>query len=117
VTDALVSAGELKLSGFSASTVATMAVDIAAFDKNPDLGSLNLAQEYGAAGMYAMGAEAIDSNSGVAAAAAARKLSAFDTLGTNAGRFTLVALLTGGQQGYYSDSARGVSPFPAVPKP
>ena len=60
---------------------------------------------------------AIDADTGVAAAAAARKLSAFDTLGTNAGRFTLVALFTGGQQGYYSSSARGVSLFPEVPKP
>lgn len=117
LTDALVSAGELKLSGLSGSTVATMAVDLAAFDHNTDQAGLDIAQAYGAAGMYAIGAEAIDSNTGVAAAAAARKLSAFDTLGTNAGRFTLVALLTGGQQGYYSDSARGVSPFPAVPKP
>jgi len=117
LSDALVSSGAMKLSGVSASTVATMAVDLAAFDKHPDVAALDLAQAYGAAGMYAMGAETIDSNTGVAAAAAARKLSAFDTLGTNAGRFTLVALLTGAQQGYYSNSARGVSPFPAVPKP
>ncbi|HEY5541572.1 MAG TPA: copper transporter [Coriobacteriia bacterium] len=117
LTDALVAAGELKTSGLSGSTVATMAVDLAAFDRSPDAAALDLAQAYGAAGMYALGAEALDSNTGVAAAAAARKLSAFDTLGTNAGRFTLVALLTGGQQGYYSNNARGVSLFPAVPAP
>jgi len=117
LTDALVSAGELKLSGLTGSTVATMAINVAAFDHNPDSAALDLAQAYGAAGMYAMGAEMLDSNTGVAAAAAARKLSAFDTLGSNAGRFTLVALLTGGQQGYYSDGARGVSLFPAVPTP
>jgi hypothetical protein len=117
LTDALVATGQLKLSGLSASTVATMAVDTAAFDDNPDPAALELAQAYGAAGMFALGAEAIEGNTGVAAAAAARKLSAFDTLGTNAGRYTLVALLTGAQQGYYSDTARGVSLFPAVPKP
>jgi hypothetical protein len=117
LTDALVSAGEMKLSGLSASTVATMAVVTAAFKNDPDPAALELAQAYGAKGMFALGAEAIDSDTGVAAAAAARKLSAFDTLGTNAGRFTLVALLTGGQQGYYSSSARGVSLFPEVPKP
>ena len=117
LSDALVSSGQMKLSGFSASAIATQVVDLAAFDNHPDLAGLDLAQAFGAAGMYAMGAEAIDSNSGVAAAAAARKLSAFDTLGTNPGRFTLVALLTGGQQGYYSNTARGVSLFPAVPKP
>jgi hypothetical protein len=117
LTDALVATGQLKLSGLSASTVATMAVDTAAFDHNPDPAALELAQAYGAAGMFALGAEAVDGNTGVAAAAAARKLSAFDTLGTNAGRYTLVALLTGAQQGYYSDTARGVSLFPVVPKP
>lgn len=117
MTDALVETGQLRLSGLSASTVATMAIATAAFDRNPDPAALALAQAYGAAGMYALGAEAIDSNTGVAAAAAARKLSAFDTLGTNAGRFTLVALLTGAQQGYYSGSARGVSLFPVVPAP
>lgn len=117
LTDALVSAGELKLSGLSGSTVATLAVDLTAFNHNPDPAGLDLAQAYGAAGMYALGAEALGSNTGVAAAAAARKLSAFDTLGSNAGRFTLVALFTGGQQGYYSSTARGESPFPAVPTP
>jgi hypothetical protein len=67
--------------------------------------------------MYALGAETSASGSGVAAAAAARKLSAFDTLGTNVGRYTLIALFSGGEQGYYSDTARGASPFPPVPKP
>ncbi len=56
-------------------------------------------------------------DTGVAAAAAARKLSAFDTLGTSAGRFTLVALLTGGEQGYYSIDANATSQFPPVPQP
>ena len=34
-----------------------------------------------------------------------------------AGRFTLVALFSGGQQGYYSVTARGATPFPPVPQP
>ena len=70
-----------------------------------------------AVGLYALGAETADSQSGVAAAAAARRLSAFDTLGTDAGRYTLVSLLTGGQQGYFSSTAHGVSAFPNVPVP
>jgi hypothetical protein len=56
-------------------------------------------------------------DTGVAAAAAARRLSAFDTLGTNAGRFTLVALLTGGEQGYYSIDSNATAQFPPTPVP
>jgi hypothetical protein len=117
LTDALVSANALKVTGLSRSTVATLALDVATSDRNPDSAGLELASAYAAAGMYAVGAETLDSEAGVAAAASARQLSAFDTLGTNAGRFTLVALFTGGDQGYYSNTARGASMFPPVPKP
>jgi hypothetical protein len=117
LTDALVAANALKVVGLSRSTVATLALDVATSNRNPDPSGLELASAYAAAGMYAVGAETLDSESGVAAAASARQLSAFDTLGTNAGRFTLVALFTGGDQGYYSNTVRGASPFPPVPKP
>ncbi len=115
LTNALVSAGSLTIDGLTPSTVATLAVDLAANSHNPDTAGLDIASAYAAAGMFALGAETITSNSGVAAAASARKLSAFDTLGTNAGRYTLVALFSGGQQGFYSKSARGVSRFPGLP--
>ena len=117
LTDALVSAGSIKVAGLTHSTVATLALDVATTGGDPDTAGLELMSAYAAAGMYAAGAETESSSSGVAAAAAARKLSAFDTLGTNAGRYTLVALFSGGQQGYYSDTARGASPFPPMPKP
>jgi len=117
LTDALVSAGELKLTGLPASKTATLAVDLAAFSGDPDPGGLELIEAYAAAHFFAAGAETYGAGTGVAAAAAARKLSAFDTLGTNPGAFTLVALFTGGQQGYYSDTARGATPFPPVPQP
>jgi hypothetical protein len=117
LTDALVAAGVIKIAGLSHSTAATLAADVATFNRGPDETGLDIAAAYGAAGMYAVAAETPESQSGLAAAASARKLSALDTLGSNAGRFTLVALFTGGQQGYYSNSAHGVSAFPEVPKP
>lgn len=117
LTDALVAAGAVKVDGLTRSTIATMAVDVASMDHDPDPAGLDLAAAYAALGNFAVGAEAITSRTGVAAAASARKLSALDTLGTDAGRYTLVALFTGGQQGYYSSSVRGVSPYPEPPKP
>jgi hypothetical protein len=116
LTDALVAAGVIKTAGLSHSTVATLAVDVSTFNRGPDETGLDIAAAYGAAGHYAVAAETPDSETGLAAAASARRLSALDTLGSNAGRFTLVALFTGGQQGYYSNSAHGVSAFPEVPK-
>ena len=117
VTDTLVKAGSITVSGLAASTAATEAVDIAAFDGKPDPSGLEIAQAYARAGLYAVGAQTPLNDSGVAAAAAARNLSAFDTLGTNPGRFTLIALLTGGQQGSYSNAQRATSAFPPVPRP
>ena len=61
------------------------------------------------------GAQTPTSSTGVAPAAVARRLSAFDTLGTQPGRFTLVALLSGGEQGYFGLNPNAVKPYPAVP--
>jgi len=115
LTNALVSAGVIKLSGLPESAATTLAVDVATSNKDPDPSGLDIAAAYAAAGFYAAGAETREGQTGVAAAAAARKLSALDTLGTNAGRFTLVSLFTGGQQGFYSTNAHGASAFPEMP--
>lgn len=116
LTNVLVSAGVLKLSGLPESVAATLAVDVATSNRDPDPYGLDIAQAYAAAGYYAAGAETRDGQTGVAAAAAARQLSALDMLGTNAGRFTLVSLFTGGEQGFFSTSAHGTSAFPKVPE-
>jgi hypothetical protein len=116
LTTALVSAGVIKLVGLPESAVATLAVDVATSNNDPDPSGLDIAQAYAASGFYAVGAETREGLTGVAAAASARKLSALDTLGTNAGRFTLVSLFSGGQQGFYSTSAHGASAFPQMPQ-
>lgn len=117
LTDALVEAGAITLTGFKSSTVATQAVDIAAFSGNPDKVALEIAKAYAAAGLYAVGAQTTSSGNSVAAAAAATKLSAFDTLGTAPGLFTLVALFSGGQQGYYTLGNEDGPKYPPVPVP
>ena len=117
LTDALVRAGAITVTGMKPSVAATQALDIAAFGRKPDQTALGIAQAYADAGFYAVGAQTVSSGTGVAAAASALKLSAFDTLGTEIGRFTLVALFTGGQQGYFSVADRASSPYPPVPRP
>ncbi len=117
LTDALVGAEAIKVTGLSPTVAATQVVDIAAFDGKPDELSLDIAQAYAMAGLYALGAQTPTGDTGVASAASARKLSAFETLGTSAGKFTLVALFTGGQQGFYSLSEGATAAFPPVPVP
>lgn len=117
LTDALVRAGAITVTGMKPSVGATQALDIAAFDRKPDQTALGIVQAYADAGYYALGAQATSSNTGVAAAAAAVKLSAFDTLGTAVGDFTLVALFTGGQQGYFGVAEGASAAYPPVPRP
>jgi hypothetical protein len=117
LTDALVNAGAIKVSGLAHSTVATLALDVATDKGEPDSAGLDLAEAYAHDSFFAAAAEPLGSQAGLAAAASTRKLSAFDTLGTNAGRFTLVALFSGGDQGYYGVGAHGGAPFPPIPTP
>jgi hypothetical protein len=117
LTEALQKAGAISVTGLAAGTAPAQVVDVAAFDGKPDALALDVAQAYAASGHYALGAQTPAVDTGVAAAAAARKLSAFDTLGTNAGRFTLVALFSGAEQGYYSLDTNATAQFPPVPVP
>ncbi len=117
VTDALVKAGAISVTGLEPSTAATQAVTIAAFSRKPDKVALEVVKAYAAAGYYALGAQTSTSGTGVAAAAAAAKLSAFDTLGTAPGQFTMVALFSGGRQGYYTLGNDDGPKFPPVPNP
>jgi len=115
LTDALVKAGALDVVGLKPSLVATNLVDIAAFSKQPDTVALGIARAYADKGFLAVGAQTPTSATGVAPAAVARRMSAFDTLGTQPGRFTLVALFSGGEQGYFGLNSNAIKPFPAVP--
>jgi hypothetical protein len=115
LTDALIKAGAIEVTGMKPSVAATDLVTTAAFAKQPDQLALDIARAYADAGFYAIGAQTPTSSTGVAPAAVARRLSAFDTLGTQPGRFTLIALLSGGEQGYFGLNPNAVKPYPAVP--
>lgn len=115
LTSALEKAGAIDVTGMQPSVAATDLVSIAAFSKQPDTAALDIARAYADAGYYAIGAQTPTSATGVAAAAVARRLSAFDTLGTQPGRFTLIALLSGGEQGFFGLDESAVKPYPAVP--
>lgn len=115
LTDALVRAGAIEVRGLRPSLAATDLVDIAAFGKVPDPVALDIARAYADAGYFAIGAQTPSSGTGVASAAVAHRLSAFDTLGTQPGRFTLIALLSGGEQGYFGLSDNAARPYPRVP--
>lgn len=117
LTDALSEAGALTVDGLPASAEATQAVTLAAFEGKPDTVALGVAQAYATAGYNALGAQTMTSGNSVAAAAAAARLSAFDTLGTAPGQFTLVALFSGGVQGYYTLGNEDGPLFPPVPVP
>lgn len=117
LTDALSDTGALTVDGLSSSEEATQAMTLAAFDGTPDTVALAVAQAYAAAGYYALGAQTMTSGNSVAATAAAARLSAFDTLGTAPGQFTLVALFSGGLQGYYTLGNEDGPLFPPVPVP
>ncbi len=115
LTSALVKAGAITVTGLKPSVVATQALDLVSFGKQPDELALRVCRAYADAGYYALGAQTPTSANGVAEAAMRLGLSAFDTLGTQPGRFTLVALYTGGQQGYFGLNADAVARFPPVP--
>jgi hypothetical protein len=115
LTNALEKVGAIETTGMKPSVAATDLVSIAAFSKEPDTVALDIARAYADAGYYAVGAQTPTSLTGVAAASVARRLSAFDTLGTQPGRFTLIALLSGGEQGFFGLNESAVKPYPQVP--
>lgn len=117
LTEALSEAGALTVEGLVSSAEATQAVTLAAFDGKPDTVAMGIAEAYAAAGFNALGAQTMTSGNSVAATAAAARLSAFDTLGTAPGQFTLVALFSGGRQGYYTLGNEDGPIFPPVPQP
>lgn len=87
-------------------------VDLATFDGKADPGAIALGVEFDRAGVTAVGAQTVGSETNLAAQADRAGLSALDTLGTDAGRYTTVMLLTGAKPGYYGTGSAAVAEFP-----
>lgn len=112
MTDALSEAGVLSLKGLDERPVIAGVVDLAARANEPDEDGLSIAEAFAAAGGVSVAAQTTGAGNGVAAAGAERGLAAVDTLGTEVGRYTLIALLSGAKSGYYGLAEQAVSGYP-----
>lgn len=115
LTDLLLAEGVISASGIDDGVTVFGVLDLASIDGEHDPSALAVARAFADAGGTAVGAQTTNAGTGVAAAAADAGLSAFDTLGTQVGRFTLVALFSGGEPGYYGYAAGTKAPFPPIP--
>lgn len=114
ITDALVAADVLTVTGMQ-ETAASGFVDIAVAEGDVDSMGIDLASAAGALDVPTVAAETLDSKSGLASAAADAQVSACNTLGTQVGSYSLVALLTGADPGFYGDGAGVDALFPPIP--
>lgn len=117
VTDALVEAGSITLSGFPMGVSAAGFVDIASPDGKSDSAAVALATKMHDLGIPAVGAETQASDTGKAAQSAGEGIGGVDSLGTIVGRYSLVALLTGAQPGHYGTDAGAQAAYPALAIP
>lgn len=115
LTAALVDAGLLSIDGFEDERPFDAVVSLAAPEGKSDPAALSILKAFQSSQGVAVGAQTVAADTGVASAAADAGLSAVDTLGTSVGRFTLVALLSGADPGYYGRGPSAERPFPEVP--
>lgn len=90
-------------------------VDMSTFAGKPDEGGLAMVEAFSAANVPAMVAQAPGAKPDLAVTAAERRLSAVDSLGLEPGRYSVVALLTGGKPGYYGTGGGVDAAYPPVP--
>ncbi len=114
VTTGLVEAGVISVSGLADGTSASGLVTTAAPDGKVDRAGVALAVAAKGANMPGIGAQTAENDTGVAAAAAAAEVGALDTLGTQVGRYTLIALLSGSEPAYYGTASAASGLFPQV---
>jgi hypothetical protein len=88
------------------------AVDLTTFDGKADPGAIDLAVALQRGGIPGVGGQPRESKTNLASQANAAGLSALNTLGTETGRYTLVALLSGARAGYYGVGQGTIAPFP-----
>lgn len=115
LTGLLVDKGVLTIKGLGASKVATGLVDIAVRGAAADSTGLGLVRAFVDLKLPGVGAQTQEAKSGLAASVAEAGGSGFDTLGTDVGRYSLVALLTGAQPGLYGLAPDAQASFPPAP--
>lgn len=121
VTDALVAAGAITIEGIDkietadgreAIAVATGFVNVDAPEGRADSAGLALQAALADLKVSSVAGQSMGASSELASAAADRDLAAIDTLGTDIGRYSLVALMTGAEVGYYGTAQRATALFP-----
>jgi hypothetical protein len=117
LTDAMVEAGAITVVGPKEPSVATGLLDLAAPNGKTDPAGIALASAAQSAGVKAVGGQTQNRDTGVAAAAVELGMSGFDTLGSELGRYTLVALFSGADTGYYGVASGADALFPPVVLP
>ncbi|HSK47972.1 MAG TPA: copper transporter [Coriobacteriia bacterium] len=114
LTNALTEAGIISVSDLPEATQAAGLVDLAAVEGEPDDAGLQLAIAAKEALTPSVAAQTPVIDTGVAAAAAGEDVAAFDTLGTEIGRYTLVTLLGEPSTGYYGTAQAADALFPPI---
>jgi len=113
LTEALASAGILRVDGDTGpDVVADAVVVMAVFDDAPDPGALAVGSAFVDRGLVGCGAESVTTQTGVAAAALDAGMSAVDHMGTPEGAYSLTWVLTGRVSGYFGLRDGAQAPWP-----
>jgi len=119
LTDALATAGALRIEGFSAGTAADGVIVASVWDDQPDAAAIAVAQAMTGPGRWAVGIETTKRPTGLATAARAASLSGVDDIDTSLGRVSLVWTVSGRVSGLFGTAkdADGAYPTPLFPAP
>lgn len=117
MTELLVSEDVLSIDGLPEAAAVAGLVDIASPDGVSDPAAVALAVEIGAKGLPAVGAQTAGTDTGKAAAAADDGIAGLDGLGSVVGRYSLVALLSGAEPGYFGPVSAAQAPYPPLVEP
>lgn len=112
VTDAFIAAGALRVEGLAPDGGVDAVVSIAAWEREPDVAAISIAQALSELGVPGAGAQAVSLDTGVAVAAVDAGLSAVDQMGRPQGAYSLVKVLSGEVTGYFGVGPGAIAPYP-----
>lgn len=112
VSDALVSAGVLRIDELPAGTTAEAIVCLAAWEQKPDTLAVSIARAANDLGLPAAGAQAVSLDTGMALAAVDAGMSAVDQMGRPEGAYALAKVLSGQAAGYFGTGSGALAPYP-----
>jgi len=113
LTAALATSGGLTIGDLPPDAVVDGIVHLAAWDDGPDEAVFQIATEMVASGGTAVAAETPTHETGLAAAAAERGLSAVDDVGTPEGQYAMVMVLAGRAEGHFGQGPGSQARYPA----